>query len=82
MVGVQKAMPIYEYQCGTCGREFEKLVRSSSPKPECPDCNGTDLRKKLSAFATISGGASAQSDLPAACQSCGNPNGPGACGFS
>jgi putative FmdB family regulatory protein len=74
-------MPIYEYQCASCGREFETLVRGSSPAPECPACNGTDLRKKLSAFATIGASASAQADLPAACQGCGHAGGPGACGF-
>jgi len=74
-------MPIFEYQCASCGKEFEILVRSSSPAPACPDCRGTELRKKLSAFATITGSAAAQADLPAACQGCGNPGGPGACGF-
>jgi putative FmdB family regulatory protein len=75
-------MPIYEYQCTSCGTEFEVLVRSSSPAPGCPGCNGTELRKKLSAFATISVNASAHAEFPASCQSCGNPGGPGACGFS
>ena len=75
-------MPIYEYQCAACGREFETLVRKSSPPPECPGCNGTELRKKLSAFAAIIGAASAREALPASCQSCGNQGGPGACGFS
>ena len=74
-------MPIYEYQCASCGKEFEVLVRSSSPAPACPACNGSELNKKLSAVAVISGGASAQADLPAACQTCGNPGGPGACAF-
>lgn len=75
-------MPIFEYQCNSCGREFEVLVRSASPVPACPDCSGTQLRKKLSAFAAITGTQSAQAELPAACQSCGNPGGPGACAFS
>lgn len=74
-------MPIYEYQCASCGREFETLVRSSSPPAECPGCHGTELRKMLSTFATVTA-ASAQAELPAACQSCGNPGGPGACGFN
>jgi len=57
-------MPIFEYQCASCGKEFEILVRSSSPAPACPDCRGTELRKKLSAFATLTGAASAQAQLP------------------
>ncbi len=75
-------MPIFEYQCASCGKEFELLVRSSSPAPECPGCNGTALRKKLSTFATITSAASAHAELPAPCQSCGSPGGPGSCGFS
>ena len=75
-------MPIYEYQCASCGQEFEVLVRASSPAPECPGCSGTQLRKKLSAFATISASTSAQAALPAACQSCCNPGGPGSCAFN
>ena len=75
-------MPIFEYECTSCGKEFELLVRNSSVAPECPGCSGRDLRKKLSAFATITGGASAHAELPASCQGCGQPGGPGACAFS
>lgn len=74
-------MPIYEYQCLGCSNEFEKLVRTSSPAPACPRCSSTDLRKKLSAFAAVTGSASSLGELPAACQGCGAPGGPGSCGF-
>jgi putative FmdB family regulatory protein len=79
-------MPIFEYQCASCGKEFELLVRNSSTVPECPACNSTELRKKLSAFAAISTTASTtaapHAHMPAACQCCGNPGGPGACAFN
>jgi len=75
-------MPIFEYQCASCAKEFEILVRNSSTVPECPACHGTELRKKLSTFAAVMGTASAQAELPASCQSCGNPGGPGACAFN
>jgi len=74
-------MPIYEYACTACGTEFELLLRNSSPAPECPGCNGTELRKKMSAFAAITGAASSHAELSAPCQSCANPDGPGACAF-
>ena len=74
-------MPIYEYQCRTCGKEFEMLVRESSQAPACPECSSMELRKKLSTFAAITSTPSSQGDMPAACQSCGVPGGPGACGF-
>ena len=75
-------MPIFEYECTSCGKEFERLVRNPSHLPECPDCSGTDLRKKMSAPAAITGAASARAESPASCQSCGNPGGPGACAFA
>lgn len=75
-------MPIFEYQCTSCGKEFELLVRNSSAAPECPACSGTDLRKKMSAPAAIMGAASSMPDLPASCQSCGHAGGPGACGMA
>lgn len=75
-------MPIYEYQCVACGKEFEILVRNSSSAPQCPGCSSAELRKKLSAFAAITGNAPAQAQIPASCQGCGNLDGPGACAFS
>jgi putative FmdB family regulatory protein len=76
-------MPIYEYQCLDCNKEFEKLVRSSAPAPVCPQCNSAALQRKLSTFAAVTATASSPgSQVPAACQSCGAPGGPGSCGFS
>ena len=75
-------MPIFEYQCASCGNEFEILVRKPSPAPQCPACKSTELRKKLSAFAAITGAASARAELPAACQGCGHAGGPGSCEFA
>ena len=75
-------MPIYEYECASCGNEFELLLRNSSATPVCPGCTGTDLRKKMSAPAAIMGSASAHAEMPASCQWCGQAGGPGACGFA
>ena len=56
-------MPIYEYQCESCGVSFEKFVRSmcATYQIECPKCQSTDCKKKLSLFGTSSSGASAVS---------------------
>ena len=72
-------MPIFEYACNSCGKEFETLVRGSSPATECPACHGTELHKKLSAFAAITGSAATPMEMAGSCQSCGHPDGPGAC---
>jgi putative FmdB family regulatory protein len=69
-------MPIYEYRCSSCGKEFEKLVRSTDT-PECPSCHGRELDKKLSVFATAS--TAAAEALPGPCGSCEHRGGPGAC---
>lgn len=43
-------MPIYEYQCQSCGYEHEALQKlNSEPLVECPSCNRPDLIKKISA---------------------------------
>jgi putative FmdB family regulatory protein len=72
-------MPIYEYACQDCGREFETLVRASTV-PQCPHCASTHLDKKLSVFATSASGAEAAPMAAAGpCGSCGHPDGPGSC---
>jgi putative FmdB family regulatory protein len=76
-------MPIFEYACGSCGKEFETLVRGSSPAPECPACHGSKLEKKLSVFAVASSSATTIPSADAGpCGSCGHPDGPGACQFN
>lgn len=46
-------MPIYDFQCRTCGHSFETLVRSQDT-PACPSCHGRDLDHLLSTFAVRS----------------------------
>ncbi len=41
-------MPIFEYVCKGCGKDFELIVRSTSPPPSCPACSGTELEKQIS----------------------------------
>jgi putative FmdB family regulatory protein len=50
-------MPLYEFNCLDCEREFELLVRGSE-KPQCPQCEGTRLTKLLSAPAAHTAGSS------------------------
>ena len=42
-------MPIYEYTCLTCEREFEKLVNGSAAVA-CPTCGAERVMKRLSLF--------------------------------
>ncbi len=72
-------MPIYEYSCGDCGRQFETLVRSGTT-PECPSCHSHTLEKKLSVTAAT--GTSASHNHAGPCGACGNPAGPGSCAWN
>jgi len=42
-------MPLFEYQCKTCGHRFETLVVGSRT-PACPRCRSEELEKQHSTF--------------------------------
>ncbi len=68
-------MPVYEYRCNRCGREFE--IRASIPEyskalePVCPECGARECERLLS-LAAILGDSTSR---------CENPRGggPGPC---
>jgi putative FmdB family regulatory protein len=39
-------MPLYDFQCRSCGHQFEALVRAGDVA-RCPSCSGTDLERQL-----------------------------------
>lgn len=63
------AIPIYEYDCGSCGHEFEELVFGSDADVVCPECGAADVKRQLSAFAFKSGGKFVSS-MDASCDNC------------
>jgi putative FmdB family regulatory protein len=40
-------MPIYEYKCGGCSHEVEKLTKFNAKAPWCERC-ATPMKKKIS----------------------------------
>ena len=43
-------MPIYEFQCASCGKRSDHLMRLSDPDPHaCPECGAGPLTRVLSA---------------------------------
>jgi putative FmdB family regulatory protein len=46
----ENAMPIYEYHCLVCNRDFEKLVLNGTAEVECTNCGSELLEKKFSLF--------------------------------
>jgi putative FmdB family regulatory protein len=50
-------MPIYEYECKKCGKDFEALVpMSAKDNPACPLCKSVKVKKKMSITASSKGG--------------------------
>jgi putative FmdB family regulatory protein len=62
-------MPIYEYRCRGCGRDFELYVAGASTTVACPACDGGDVMRKLSVFGLKSGGP-VMSSVPAGIGGC------------
>ncbi|MBC8216786.1 MAG: zinc ribbon domain-containing protein [Candidatus Marinimicrobia bacterium] len=54
-------MPMYDYRCNNCGKEYEELVWSSSTPDEkikCPECGEQKSQRLLSAPAISTGSTS------------------------
>ena len=70
-------MPIYEYQCDACDKEFEELVRSADHASiKCPKCGGRKVKRRLSVFAARQAESPSSAPGPAGpCGRCGDPGG-------
>ena len=45
----ERAVPIYEYACKSCGAPFEVFLNSSDkPVKKCPSCNSIKIQKLVS----------------------------------
>jgi putative FmdB family regulatory protein len=76
-------MPIYEYHCNHCKKDFERLVFGNE-QPGCPSCNSKKVKKLMSASTFYSKGGHGQTVKAAAgassctgcaatsCKSCGH----------
>jgi putative FmdB family regulatory protein len=40
-------VPIYEFECGSCGARFEELVRAGQTAP-CPKCKSSEVTRRFS----------------------------------
>ena len=40
-------MPLYEYVCEGCGKEFEEMVSLNAAAPNCPSCAKADQVKRV-----------------------------------
>ncbi|MCA1932301.1 MAG: zinc ribbon domain-containing protein [Calditerrivibrio sp.] len=46
-------MPIYEFRCNDCGKQFSKLIIRKDDTPECPSCKSQNVEKLISGVATF-----------------------------
>jgi len=74
-------MPIYEYACEKCQKEFEELLLNSSAAADvrCPGCESPEVRRLLSATAIKTGSGFVSSAAGHSHGSCGSCHG-GSCG--
>jgi putative FmdB family regulatory protein len=50
-------MPIYEFKCSDCQKEFDELCSMGCNSVPCPKCGSANTRKKVSTFAAMSSGS-------------------------
>lgn len=43
-------MPLYDFHCSACDKQFELLVRSADV-PACPECGTSQIKRLISAIA-------------------------------
>ena len=72
-------MPIFEYHCMECDKDFEVLVLGDQ-EISCPACKANNVKKLLSTFSHKSGGEFSSSK-GSSCNSC-NANTCDTCGLS
>ncbi len=60
-------MPMYEYVCAKCGKDFEvrlSMAESETSKPACPACGSRSAERQISAANFAMGGGSSSDAGP------------------
>ena len=63
-------MPLFEYACRGCGRQFEAFV-TGGRAAACPACAGTDLQKRLSSPGLVGAAGRKETAAIPSCQAQG-----------
>ncbi|MFO7557491.1 MAG: zinc ribbon domain-containing protein [Desulfobacterales bacterium] len=64
-------MPIYEYHCKKCDKNFEYLVFGSDEPTGCPSCGGKKVTRLMSACGFKTKGRGGETVSSSAGSSCG-----------
>lgn len=62
-------MPILQYRCPECGKQFEELVKKYTDQVKCPDCGGAAERSFCGEMFTATGKQSKK--CSGNCKTCG-----------
>ena len=59
-------MALYEYKCADCEERFDLMrpMSAADDAAQCPECGGTDSRRLISSFTSVTPGASALATNP------------------
>ncbi len=57
-------MPVYEFTCNQCGREFAVLVRHVGDTAPCPECHSAEVKRRMSSFSSGAGRSGAERSAP------------------
>ncbi len=63
-------MPMYDFRCEQCSKEFEELVPRDYKEVPCPGCGSTETRRLLSTFASRTGGGGGYVPAPSSGGGC------------
>ena len=66
-------MPLYEFYCPQCGKEFEELCRTSVENMPCPQC-AAESKRVLSSFCAGRRCSDGGVSLSGGCSGCSGKN--------
>lgn len=72
-------MPLFEFRCSHCSRDFEILVRSSAEHAVCPQCGTDQVEKLLSEAAAPAASTGRSLPITSACPPGDAPCSPTCC---